>query len=102
VLAGAGVEVYGTRLPLVTPAPPSQDVVTALVRPESVDVVPDPDGPGKVLTASFLGPFSRVIVQLGDDLVTAQVASGRVTELAPGTPVRVELRPVAVALEATS
>jgi putative spermidine/putrescine transport system ATP-binding protein len=101
-LAGDGVDVLGARLPLVTPASASQDNVTALVRPESVDVVPDPDGPGKVLTASFLGPFSRVIIQIGDDLVTAQVASGRVTELTPGTPVRVELRPVAVALEGTS
>ena len=101
VLTGEGVEVLGATLPLVSPATGATNV-TALVRPESVDVVPDPAGAGKVLTASFLGPFSRVIVQVGDDLVTAQVASGTVADLAPGTPVRVELRPVAVALEGSS
>jgi putative spermidine/putrescine transport system ATP-binding protein len=101
VLNDDGVEVLGTTLPLVSAAPAGRDV-TALVRPESVDVIGDPDGAGKVLTASFLGPFSRVIVQVGDDLVTAQVASGRVAELAPGTPVRIELQPVAVALEGIS
>ena len=102
VLQGDGVEVMGTALPLVSPASGDKTQVTALVRPESVDVVPDTDGPGKVLTASFLGPFSRVIVQVGEALVTAQVASGRVAELAPGTRVRLEIRPVAVALEGTS
>jgi putative spermidine/putrescine transport system ATP-binding protein len=95
---GDTVEVLGTRLPLVSPgaAGPS---VTALIRPESVDVDPDPDGPGRVLTASFLGPTSRVTVALGETLVVAQVASGRVAELAPGTAVRVVLRPVPVAID---
>jgi putative spermidine/putrescine transport system ATP-binding protein len=100
-LTGGGVDVLGARLPLIRAAEGGPQV-TALVRPESVDVRPDPDGAGKVLTLSFLGPFSRVIVQVGDDLVTAQVASAQVAELAPGTPVRVDLRPVAVALEGTS
>ena len=36
---------------------------------------------------------------MGDALVVAQVASGRIAELAAGTPVGVELRPVPVALE---
>jgi putative spermidine/putrescine transport system ATP-binding protein len=53
-----------------------------------------------VLTTSFLGPTSRVTVELGETLVVAQIASGRVGELAAGTPVRLELRPVPVALEA--
>jgi putative spermidine/putrescine transport system ATP-binding protein len=52
-----------------------------------------------VLTASFLGPTSRVTVEVGDALVVAQVASGRLRELHPGSAVRLELRPVAVALE---
>jgi len=96
-----GVTVFGTLLPLVTPATQGPDV-TALVRPESVDVVPDPDGTGRVLTTSFLGPTSKVIVEVGKTLVVAQIASGRVGELATGTPVRVELRPVPVALEAAT
>jgi putative spermidine/putrescine transport system ATP-binding protein len=73
--------------------------VVALVRPEAVDVLPDPAGPGRVLTTSFLGPTSRVTVDVSGTLVIAQIASDRVAELTTGTPVRVELRPVPVALE---
>jgi putative spermidine/putrescine transport system ATP-binding protein len=98
-LDGDEVTVFGTRLPLVTPAPGRGPDVTALVRPESVDVLADPGGPGTVLTTSFLGPMSRVTVEVGDSLVVAQVASGRLAELPAGTPVRVGLRPVPVALE---
>ena len=96
---GDRVEVLGTRLPLVTPGGHGP-AVTALVRPESVDVVPDPAGDGEVLTASFLGPTSRVTVAVGDALVVAQVASGRLADLAAGTRVRVKLRPVPVAVDA--
>jgi putative spermidine/putrescine transport system ATP-binding protein len=100
-LDGDGVVVLGTRLPLVSPAAQGPDV-TALVRPESVEVVPDTDGPGRVLTVSFLGPTSHVTVSDGEWLVVAQVASGRLAELATGTRVRVVLRPVPVALDATA
>jgi putative spermidine/putrescine transport system ATP-binding protein len=98
-LDGDGVVVLGTRLPLVTPAAHGPDV-TALVRPESVEVTPDPDGPGRVLTVSFLGPTSRVTVAVGDQLVVAQVTGGRLAELTAGAPVRIELRPVPVVLDA--
>ncbi|WP_328476606.1 ABC transporter ATP-binding protein [Actinoplanes sp. NBC_00393] len=94
---GDGIEVFGTRLPLVTPH--AGGAATALVRPESVDVIPDADGDAQVLTSSFLGPTSRVTVTVGEHLVVAQVPSGRLPDLAPGTPVRVTLNPVAVALE---
>jgi putative spermidine/putrescine transport system ATP-binding protein len=99
-LATGAVEVLGARLPLVDPAgAPGSTEVTALVRPEAVDVLADPDGTGRVLAASFLGPTSRVTVELpGDVLVVAQVASARLAELAPGTAVRVELQPVPTAL----
>jgi putative spermidine/putrescine transport system ATP-binding protein len=96
------VEVLGTRLPLLDPAP-AQPVgphpVTAMVRPESVDVVRASDGTGRVLSASFLGPTSRVTVAIGDLLVVAQVASDRLGELAAGTSVRIDLHQVPVALE---
>jgi putative spermidine/putrescine transport system ATP-binding protein len=97
-VADGHIEVLGSRLPLVAPSPGGGQK-TALVRPESVDVVPDSDGAGRVLTASFLGPTSRVTVEVGDALVVAQVASGRLGELQPGSPVRVDLQPVPVALE---
>ena len=100
-LDGDGVVVLGTRLPLVSLTAAGPDV-TALVRPESVEVVPDTDGPGRVRAVSFLGPTSRVTVSVGERLVVAQVASGRLAELSAGTPVRVELRPVPVALDSSS
>jgi putative spermidine/putrescine transport system ATP-binding protein len=97
-IEGDTVTVLGAQLPLVVPADRGPEVV-ALVRPESVDVVPDPEGNGKVLTTSFLGPTSRVTVEVGDLVVRAQIESGRVGSLPAGTPVRVELRPVPVALD---
>jgi putative spermidine/putrescine transport system ATP-binding protein len=97
-VAGDTVEVLGTRLPLISPAP-GRPAVTALVRPESIDVQPDAGGTGRVLTSSFLGSTSRVTVAVGDTVVVAQVASGLLPSLTAGTPVRVTLQPVAVALE---
>jgi putative spermidine/putrescine transport system ATP-binding protein len=94
-VTGNEVEVLGTRLPLLAPA--SSASVTALVRPESVQVTPDTDGNGRVLTTSFLGPISKVTVTVGDVLVVAQVATDRLGSLTPGTPVRVTLQPVPVA-----
>jgi putative spermidine/putrescine transport system ATP-binding protein len=95
-VVGDTVEVLGTRLPLVDAAAADGDA-TALIRPESVDVAPDPTGIGRVLAASFLGSTSRVTVALPDDtLITAQVGSGQLADLPPGTAVRVELRPVPV------
>ncbi|WP_433533138.1 ABC transporter ATP-binding protein [Micromonospora sp. CA-263727] len=102
-VASNEVEVLGFRLPLVDPAaaPAEATSVTALVRPESVEVVAEESGSGRVLAASFLGATSRVTVALPDDqLVVAQVDSGRLAELAPGTAVWVRLRPAPVALGA--
>nr|BFE72530.1 hypothetical protein GCM10020092_058310 [Actinoplanes digitatis] len=65
-LDGDAVSVLGTRLPLVRPASGGPEV-TALVRPESVDVVPDADGTGRVVSTTFLGPTSRVTVAVGGD-----------------------------------
>ncbi|WP_250035036.1 ABC transporter ATP-binding protein [Paractinoplanes maris] len=95
-VVGNEVEVLGTRLPLLSPS--STASVTALVRPESVQVTPETDGEGRVLTTSFLGPISKVTITVGDVLVVAQVATDRLPSLTPGTPVRVSLQPVPVAL----
>ncbi|AGZ42462.1 ABC transporter ATP-binding protein [Actinoplanes friuliensis] len=98
-LDGDAVSVLGTRLPLVQPASGGPEV-TALVRPESVDVVPDTDGDARVVSTTFLGPTSRVTVEVGESLVVAQVTGERLADLAVDTPVRLVLRPVPVALEA--
>jgi putative spermidine/putrescine transport system ATP-binding protein len=97
-LDGDAVTVLGTRLPLVQPAVGGPDV-TALVRPESIAVVPDPDGDARVLSTAFLGPTSRVTVAAGDSVVVAQVSGELLADLAAGTPVRVQLRPVPVSLQ---
>ena len=103
-LVNGQVEVLETRLPLLEAASPrpAGPGVTALVRPESIDVVRAPDGWGRVLATSFLGPTSRVTVAIGDLLVVAQVASHRLDELPAGTAVRVELHHVPVSLEPAS
>jgi putative spermidine/putrescine transport system ATP-binding protein len=95
---GDTVTVLGTRLPLVH-SPAAGPEVTALVRPESVGIVPDPDGTARVLSTAFLGPTSRVTVEVGESVVVAQVSGELLADLAVGTPVRVELRPVPVSLE---
>jgi putative spermidine/putrescine transport system ATP-binding protein len=97
-VSGDGVEVLGTTLPLVNhESRPTADRVVALIRPESVDLVPEPSGTALVLAASFLGPTSRITVAMPDDtLIVAQVASSMLPELPPGTAVRVVLQPVPV------
>ena len=95
---GEAVVVLGARLPLIQ-RPAGGPAVTALVRPESVGVVPDPAGTAKVLTTAFLGPTSRVTVQVGESVVVAQVSGELLADLPAGAPVRVELRPVPVSLE---
>jgi putative spermidine/putrescine transport system ATP-binding protein len=95
--SGDTITVLGTSLPLVSPA--AAGPATALVRPEAVSVTPAEDGTGRVLTCSFLGPTSRVTVTVGETLVVAQVASGLVPALTPGTAVDVTLAPVPVALD---
>ncbi|GAA1876483.1 ABC transporter ATP-binding protein [Asanoa iriomotensis] len=94
-VTGDVVEVLDAKLPLVGAV--HSGPVTALVRPESVDVTADPTGTGRVVAVSFLGPTARVTVSLPDDaIVVAQLESARLPELPPGTPVRVILRPVPV------
>lgn len=97
-VADGEVSVLGTRLPIIDGAS-AAGAVTALVRPEAVAVRPDPEGAGRVLTSSFLGPTSRVTVTVGDVLVVAQVASASLDSLTPGTAVTISLERVPVALE---
>jgi putative spermidine/putrescine transport system ATP-binding protein len=66
--------------------------VTALVRPESVKLVPDDDGLARVLTVSFLGSVCRVQVVARDGtLVVAQTSAQEASGLRPGSPVAVTL-----------
>ena len=66
-----------------------------LVRPECLDLVPDAQGTGRVVAASFLGPIARVQVRLHDDtLVQAQIPSADVARFGHGSSVRVVVRPL--------
>jgi putative spermidine/putrescine transport system ATP-binding protein len=102
-VTGDGVDVLDARLPLMDARSVHGGPVTALVRPESVDVTADPAGAGRVVAVSFLGPLARVTVALpGDTLVVAQVSSARLADLPPGTGVRVTLLPIPVVVSADS
>jgi putative spermidine/putrescine transport system ATP-binding protein len=65
-----------------------------LIRPECLDLTPDPSGTARVVAASFLGPIARVQVRLQDEtLVQAQIASAEVARFGHGSSVKVVVRP---------
>ena len=85
------VEVLGQQLPLLDgsagPGP-----VTALVRPESVRLIPTSEPTARVLAVGFLGSVCRVQVELADgEVVAAQLSAADAMRLAPGTAVEVKL-----------
>ncbi|WP_084965217.1 ABC transporter ATP-binding protein [Thermoactinospora rubra] len=96
-VTGEEVSVLGQVLPVDGPAP-SRDV-DVLVRPEAVQVAPDPDGSGQIVAASFRGASVRLRVALEGGEVLADVPGHEAVRLAPGTRVAVRLveRPVLVA-----
>ncbi|MFF3176862.1 ABC transporter ATP-binding protein [Streptomyces sp. NPDC057900] len=94
-----GVEVAGTTLPVDGEVPAGRGVADVLIRPENIGATADPDGMATVVSASFLGSVTRVLLDLPDGVaVKADLPSRDATELTPGvrarvTPVR---RPVLV------
>jgi putative spermidine/putrescine transport system ATP-binding protein len=85
--------VLGASLPLLEGSA-TDGPVTVLVRPEVVELIPDPAGPDRVVAASFLGAIARVQVRLADGtLVLAQVSSAEVGRFKHGDAVRVGLKP---------
>ncbi|PVC64094.1 spermidine/putrescine ABC transporter ATP-binding protein [Streptomyces sp. CS065A] len=99
-LTGDGsVVVAGASLPVDGDIPAGRGPVDVLIRPESIAASADADGTATVVSASFLGSVTRVLLDLPDGAsVKADLPSRDATELAPGvrarvTPVR---RPVLV------
>jgi putative spermidine/putrescine transport system ATP-binding protein len=89
-LSGGEVHLLGTRRPITGAAPSSSSPVVALVRPEALLVTADPSGTGRVVTRTFSGASTRVLVALADGVeVRIDVASVASAELTPGTPVTV-------------
>ena len=70
---------------------------TAMVRPESVTVTADDSGASTVRSVAFLGPISRVYVELADGAVVhAQLSSSQAREFTPGQRVSVGVLPTDV------
>ncbi len=88
-IAGGEVQLLGVRRPLAGAAPGSGAVV-ALVRPEALSVRADPAGTARVVTRTFSGASTRVLVALADGVeVRVDVASATSGDLTPGTAVTV-------------
>jgi len=98
ILTGREVELLGVRRPSAGAAP--SGAVVALVRPEALLVTADPPGAGRVVTRTFSGASTRVLVSLPDGVeVRIDLASADSGALTPGTAVSVTPaeRPVLVA-----
>lgn len=95
--AGDGVvEVLGTRLPLLEGSVTSGSV-TALVRPESIHLTPEPGANAHVLAISFLGSLCRAQTRLHNgEIVVAQMRASETAGLTPGTAVRITVVPAPV------
>ncbi|WIY76063.1 ABC transporter ATP-binding protein [Streptomyces anulatus] len=90
-LTGTGsVEVAGSTLPVDGEAPAGSGPVDVLIRPEGVRAEADPDGTATVVSASFLGSVTRVLLDLPDGVaVKADLPSRDATDLLPGVRARV-------------
>jgi putative spermidine/putrescine transport system ATP-binding protein len=87
---------FGSELPTLTGSIAS-GAGTAMVRPESVTVTADDTGAATVRSVAFLGPISRVYVELADGAVVhAQLSSSQAREFAPGQRVAVGVLPTEV------
>lgn len=70
---------------------------TALLRPESVLVAADPAGRARIASVAFLGPISRVHVDMPDgSVVHAQMPTSQARAFRPGVPVAVGVEPTRV------
>lgn len=82
----------GSSVP-VLPGSVTTGPALALLRPESIDLVPDKQSDSIVLTVSFLGSVCRVIVQLPNKtLLTVQAPSDQISTFSPGSGVGFSFR----------
>lgn len=88
--------VFGEELPTLAGSITSGSG-TAMVRPESVTVTADEAGAATVRSVAFLGPISRVYVEVGDGAVVhAQLSSSQARQFATGQRVTVGVQPTDV------
>ncbi|MGC2485561.1 MAG: ABC transporter ATP-binding protein [Acidimicrobiales bacterium] len=89
---GDQVEVLGRDVPIrgdLTAVPMGE--LEALLRPEDLDVQPNPSGLGIVNHHSFLGALTRLGVRLGGSTVRVDVRSSQADDLVLGTRVDVSV-----------
>ena len=95
-VAGARARLLATEVPTL-PGSVTTGAGTAMVRPESVSVHPDPRGDATVTSVAFLGSISRVHLRLADGTaIHAQLPSAQARACAPGVTVRIGLDPAPV------
>jgi putative spermidine/putrescine transport system ATP-binding protein len=84
--------VLGRSVPASVASTPGEDN-TAAVRPEQITVEPAADGTARIVSVSFLGPMTRVIIE-DDELgrVVADIISADASGLVPAEIVRLRLR----------
>lgn len=97
-LQGEAVEVLGRRLPVRNRnGHPPGALVDVLLRPENLTLRHDPEGAERVVSKSFLGSVSRVVVQLPDQTqIKVDVVGSGAAGLAAGDAVRVGVENVPV------
>ncbi|MFF7008069.1 ABC transporter ATP-binding protein [Streptomyces fimicarius] len=90
-LTGTGsVEVAGATLPVDGEAPAGGGPVDVLIRPEGIRADVDPEGTATVVSASFLGSVTRVLLDLpGGVALKADLPSRDAADLLPGVRARV-------------
>ena len=99
-VSGGTVEILG-GLVKTLPGSITSGAGLALVRPESIDVVPSNSGDATVFSASFLGASCRLSISLSDgSRVTAQVPSPDAVGLHAGARVKVSLLDLPVFVKA--
>jgi putative spermidine/putrescine transport system ATP-binding protein len=92
VAQGRTATVLDAELPLLAGSATGGQV-TVLIRPEAIELEPDPAGPARVASVSFLGSIARARVMLSDGTpVLAQMSSAEVTRFRPGDAVRICLK----------
>ena len=95
-VSGGRASVLGSELPTLAGSITSGSG-TAMVRPESVTVTADESGAATVRSVAFLGPISRVYVELPDGAVVhAQLSSSQAREFSPAQRVAVGVQPTDV------
>ncbi|MFI1221278.1 MULTISPECIES: ABC transporter ATP-binding protein [unclassified Streptomyces] len=88
--AAGAVEVAGSTLPVDGAIPAGSGPFDVLIRPENIRAEADPDGTATVVSASFLGSVTRVLLDLPDGVaVKADLPSRDAADLLPGVRARV-------------